>query len=106
MTKRKNEDLTKSKTHSRPKPLGKCPTKRITTKNKKIKYGVITVKSGTVILNNITYDENTNNFVFDYIIEDDISDEKKDQIEQELKEFFDKEIREFFTTFLKDKIAK
>jgi hypothetical protein len=108
MTKKKNKDLTRSIIHSRPEPSGKMPDKRtiIKKKNKNIKFGAIIVKSGTVILNDITYDENTNNLMFDYTIEEEIAEEQKEQIENELKEFFDKQIKANFLTFIKNNIKK
>jgi len=70
------------------------------------KFGVIKVKSGTVILNNITFDEQTSNLLFDYTVDENISEKEKIKIEEELKEYFDKMFKEDFLIFIKDKVIK
>jgi hypothetical protein len=70
------------------------------------KFGVIKVKSGTVILNNITFDEQTSNLLFDYTVDENISEKEKIKIEEELKEYFDKMFKEDFLNFIKDKVIK
>jgi hypothetical protein len=69
-------------------------------------YGVVKVKSGTVILNNISYDEKNGNCLFDYTIDENISEEIKNKIEEELKEYFDTEIKKNFLNFINSKIIK
>jgi hypothetical protein len=73
---------------------------------KNAKYGVVKVKSGTVILNDIIYDEQNNTLNFDYIVKEDVSEETKIQIEKELKEFFDKDIKENFLNYFNSKVTK